>query len=379
MKFSGFSLSSEWSDLKKFEKLDLDQKCVVFYAENSASFNHFRLLIEELTEKMNIQICYVTSFKNDKIFQNQHKNIIPFYIGDGLSRTKFFLTLKAKILVMDMPDLEQYHIKRSKVFPVHYVYLFHSIFSMHSYLRNGALNNYDTIFCVGQHHIDEIRITEETYDLKQKTLINYGFGRLDLLLKESKNFLNHNQVEDLVIITPSYGDNNLLQVCGIELINILLNSNFRVILRPHFRILRDSKELINSIKEKFFNNPKFHLEEGVLNPMDFHSSKCLITDWSGIGLEYAFTRENKVIFIDVPNKIINKEYDKIGLEAIEISIREKLGHIVSPKKLEEIPNLINLNENKIKGINDIRNQTIFNIGHSANVGAEFISNLIENN
>jgi len=376
MKFSGFSLSSEWNDLKKFEKLDLEKKQVVFYAENSASFNHFKLLIEELTEKMNIQICYVTSIKNDKIFLNKNKNIISFYIGDGLSRTKFFLTLKAKILIMDMPDLEQFHIKKSKVYSVHYVYLFHSIFSMHSYLRNGALNNYDTIFCVGQHHIDEIRATEKVYDLKQKTLIKYGFGRLDQLLRESKSLSNSNYDDNLIIISPSYGQNNLLEICGIELINVLLNSNFKVILRPHFRILRDSKALITSIKNKFSNNPNFLLEEGVLDPRDFHSSKCLITDWSGIGLEYAFTRENKVIFIDVPNKIMNDEYEKIGLEAIEISIRKKIGHIVSPKNLEKIPNLINLNQNKIEEINHIMNQTIFNIGKSANTGAEFIKNFI---
>ena len=376
MKFSAFSLSSEWNDLKKFEKLDLERKQVVFYAENSASFNHFKLLIEELTEKMNIQICYVTSIKNDKIFLNKNNNIIPFYIGDGLSRTKFFLTLKAKILIMDMPDLEQFHIKKSKVYSVHYVYLFHSIFSMHSYLRNGALNNYDTIFCVGQHHIDEIRATEKVYDLKQKTLIKYGFGRLDQLLRESKSLSNSNYDDNLIIISPSYGQNNLIEICGIELINVLLNSNFKVILRPHFRILRDSKPLITSIKNKFCNDPNFLLEEGVLDPRDFHSSKCLITDWSGIGLEYAFTRENKVIFIDVPNKIMNDEYEKIGLEAIEISIRKKIGHIVSPKNLEEIPNLINLNQNKIEGINHIMNQTIFNIDKSANIGAEFIKNFI---
>tara|TARA_B100000029_G_C17234504_1_gene836620 strand:- start:12 stop:770 length:759 start_codon:yes stop_codon:yes gene_type:complete len=247
---------------------------------------------------------------------------------------------------------------------------------MHSYLRNGALNNYDTIFCVGQHHIDEIRATEKVYDLKQKTLIKYGFGRLDQLLRESKSLSNSNYDDNLIIISPSYGQNNLLEICGIELINVLLNSNFKVILRPHFRILRDSKALITSIKNKFSNNPNFLLEEGVLDPRDFHSSKCLITDWSGIGLEYAFTRENKVIFIDVPNKIMNDEYEKIGLEAIEISIRKKIGHIVSPKNLEKIPNLINLNQNKIEEINHIMNQTIFNIGKSANTGAEFIKNFI---
>ena len=35
-------------------------------------------------------------------------------------------------------------------YPVHYVYLFHSMFSTHSYLREGAIDNYDTILNVGQ-------------------------------------------------------------------------------------------------------------------------------------------------------------------------------------------------------------------------------------
>ena len=49
---------------------------------------------------------------------------------------------------------------------------------------------------------------------------------------------------------------------------------------------------------------------------------------------------------------------------------------MSPKNLEKIPNLINLNQNKIEEINHIMNQTIFNIGKSANTGAEFIKNFI---
>jgi YidC/Oxa1 family membrane protein insertase len=87
------------------------------------------------------------------------------------------LTLRAKILVMDMPDLDTYHIKRSKAYPVHYIYLFHSMFSIHSYLRKEALDNFDTIFCVGPHHVNEIKATEKLYELKPKKIINYGFGR----------------------------------------------------------------------------------------------------------------------------------------------------------------------------------------------------------
>ena len=182
-----FSLGKEWGELKKFEKLFDDERSIVFYAENRASMNHFRSLINHLTEIMNLTVCYVTSVKDDPIFSTANKNIRPFYVGDGTARTKFFLTLKAKILIMDMPDLETFHIKRSKMHKVHYIYIFHSMFSVHSYLRKGAVDNFDTIFCVGEHHEKEIRETERVYGLKQKNLLQYGFGRLDKLLKERED------------------------------------------------------------------------------------------------------------------------------------------------------------------------------------------------
>ena len=174
MKFPKISFGDEWNNLKKFESLSDFERSIVFYAENKASMNHFRTLIFELTERMNFQICYITSVKNDQILSSKNKNILSFYIGEGAARTKFFLTLRAKILVMDMPDLDTYHIKRSKAYPVHYIYLFHSMFSIHSYLRKGALDNYDTIFCVGSHHVNELRTTEKLYGLKPKTIINYS-------------------------------------------------------------------------------------------------------------------------------------------------------------------------------------------------------------
>ena len=155
------SFGGEWKELKKINNLSDEQRSIVFYAENKASMNHFRLLISELTKKRNLQICYVTSVKNDPLLSDDNENILAFFIGDGIARTKFFLELKAKILITDMPDLDSFHIKRSKVFHVHYIYIFHSMFSIHSYLRKSAIDNYDTIFCVGKHHKNEVLETEK--------------------------------------------------------------------------------------------------------------------------------------------------------------------------------------------------------------------------
>ena len=374
-----FGFGEEWKELKKIEKLSEKERSIVFYAENRASINHFKLLISELTEEKNLQICYVTSIKNDPILSSKNKNIITFYIGDGTTRTKFFLTLKAKILIMDMPDLQTFHIKRSKVYPVHYVYIFHSMFSTHSYLRKGALDNYDTIFCVGKHHEKEIRATEERYGLKEKKLIKYGFGRLDMLLQEKQKFQNtYTEDKNLILITPTYGEKNLLQICGKELIEILLKAGFTVMLRPHYRIFKDSKKLINSIIENFGNHSNFILEKGIIPSDKFHNSKCLISDWSGISLEYAFTFERPVLFIDTPKKILNPDSGDITMEPIEISIREKIGHVVSTNNLEKIPEIIkNLeNENLMsEQIRKIRSETIYNIGNSAKIGAEIIEKI----
>ena len=373
-----FSLGKEWSELKKFEKLSDSERSIVFYAENKASMNHFRLLINHLTEEMNLKICYVTSVKDDPIFLDTNTNINSFFIGNGTVRTKFFLTLKAKILIMDMPDLETYHIKRSKVFPVHYIYIFHSMFSIHSYLRKGAVDNFDTIFCVGEHHVKEILEIEKIYDLKPKKLVKYGFGRLDTLLDEKNEIGENNFEKRLIIMTPTYGKENFLKICGIEIIDILLESNFKVLLRPHFRIFQETPDLIDEINKKFQNHKNFRLEEGVISKEDFHSSKCLISDWSGISMEYAFVFERPVIYIVVPQKIMNDEMKRIPLIPLEVSIREKIGHLVDIKKVDQLPEIIHgIDNENSKEIKKFCSETVFNIGKSAKIGAEYIKKKLD--
>jgi YidC/Oxa1 family membrane protein insertase len=379
MKFN-FGFGKEWNELKKFENLNDEQRSIVFYAENKASMNHFRTLISEITEKKKLQICYVTSVEDDVVFSLKNKNIFTFYIGDKTARTKFFITLKAKILIMDMPDLNTFHIKRSKVYPVHYIYIFHSIFSVHSYLRKGAIDNYDSIFCVGEHHKNEIKEIEKIYGLKPKKLIEYGFGRLDTLLDEKQKFQQkYKNNNGLIIISPSYGKNNLLEVCGIKLLENLLKSGFNVLLRPHFKTLKESKKIIRDILEKFGNDPNFIFEEGIIPPEKFHKSICMISDWSGISLEYAFTFERPVIFIDVPKKNLNPNFRDISIEPIEISIRRKIGHVISPNDLEKIVDIVKKidDDKSIKEqIRKIRSETIYHIGNSAQIGTKYIQELI---
>ena len=175
MKFAKSIFNKEENDIDKFNELDLDERSIVFYSESSVIlYPYVEEIIKEL-EKRDQKICYVTSSKDDPIFKNENKNIRVFYIGDGSIRSKFFWELKAKVLITTMPDLENYWLKRSIVFPVHYIYLFHSMVSPLMANRNvngksgkEALDHFDTIFCVGPHWIKEFRAIERLYTLKQK-------------------------------------------------------------------------------------------------------------------------------------------------------------------------------------------------------------------
>ena len=120
MKISKSIFNKEENDIDKFNELGLDERSIVFYSESSVIlYPYVEEIIRELQNR-NQKICYLTSSKDDPILKNENKNIGVFYIGDSeIEKMKFFLRLKAKVLIMTMADFGTYHIKRSKAFPVH--------------------------------------------------------------------------------------------------------------------------------------------------------------------------------------------------------------------------------------------------------------------
>ena len=384
MKIIESIFGKEQKELEKFNQLDLDERSIVFYSESSVLlYPYAEQIIKEL-EKRDQKICYVTSSKDDPIFKNENKKIKVFYIGDGSIRSKFFWELKAKVLIMTMPDLENYWLKRSIVFPVHYIYLFHTMDSTHMEFKKGAFDHFDSIFCVGPYQIQELRATEQLYNLKQKNLVECGYGLLDKLLKSKPQHTQQNLAsknnKKKILIAPSWGKQNLLETVGIDLVKILLDAGYHVTVRPHPMSIKKSSKIIKKIREKFEGNSDFILDTNTSSFEQLFSSYALITDWSGIGFEYAFVCERPVIYVDVPKKAHNKEYDKIQFVPLEVSIRDKIGEIISINNLESMPERIeflygniNVFQNKIK---KIRDDTIFNIGESGQAAADEIIQII---
>ncbi len=374
-----FGLGYDWKEVKRFEKLDQKYRTIVFYSENEYDFIFFKSIVEKLTQEYDTKICYVTSSKTDPMLNCNDKNILPFYIGDGVAHKNFFVNLKATILVMTMPDLETFHIKRSKVYPVHYVYIFHSLNSTQRAYRNTAFDNFDTVFCTGNYQIIEIQERERKFNLNKKKLVKHGYGRLDALINQvqNTNIKNDISTNKVVLVAPSWGANGLIETKGKEIVHILLDSGFHVILRPHPMTIKKSNKVIQKIEKEFKDNLNFKLETDIRNMESWFLCDCMISDLSGAAIEYAFAFEKPILYVITPEKIVQEI--EIGLVPLEEKIRTEIGEIVSLSQLSLIPSKINqflLSQNKFKEkIQKIREETVFNIGNSGDQGAKHLLEL----
>ena len=165
--------------------LHTDNKKLVFYSEERGFYKYYAPIIDYIIEKSNTYIDYITSDPEDPILQTEEKQIRAYYVAQDKFLIPLFMRLDCAICIMTMPDLQKYHIKRSKVRnDIEYIYVTHGVGSNALTLRKGALDYYDTVFCVGIDTVIEIRQMEELYHTAEKTLVETGYVLLDQMIED---------------------------------------------------------------------------------------------------------------------------------------------------------------------------------------------------
>ncbi|MBN2440741.1 MAG: CDP-glycerol glycerophosphotransferase family protein [Spirochaetales bacterium] len=374
----------EISDTKRFKNLPSSSREIVFYSESPIYYNYYEDIISYILETATAQICYITSELYDPVFQKQNDRFKVFYIKNLVA--PLIRELDAKVLIMTMPDLERFHIKRS-IYKVNHLYLYHAIVSTHMVYRKGAFDHYDTLLCVGSHHIEEIRKTEEIYNLPPKTLIEAGYPRLERIYKDHQTYdsgdTKPRHDRNYILIAPSWSDQNIIETYADELISHLmkLGDSYTIVLRPHPQFLRSKYKFVLDLKKKYKEYENIIIEIDLVSDTTIHSATVLITDWSGIAFEYAFGTERPVLFLDTPRKVYNPEYEKLGIEPLIVKLRNKIGKSVPIDELSTIDKVLlsliyEKNEYR-KKIIEYRNTYIFNWGKSVEVCGKTIINLCQ--
>ncbi|MBW7931645.1 MAG: CDP-glycerol--glycerophosphate glycerophosphotransferase [Gammaproteobacteria bacterium] len=330
----------EWRDYRRFRRLPPPARHIVLYSESGQDWHHFQPIVAHLCGVLGEPICYVSSDPADPGLHQDDPCISGFCIGKGMVRIWFFQFLQADVLLTQLLDLGNFDLKRS-IHPVHYIYMFHSLISTHMADHENSFDHYDTILYAGPHQAREIRRREELKGLPAKRLVAHGYHRIEQLLAERREPPPIASDADIhVLLAPSWGEQTILNTCGLELSGILLDAGFRLTLRPHFQTRWQTPEVIDRIVERHRDNPRFRLVEQMGESDSLFDSHVMITDWSGAGQDYGMGLEKPVLYIDLPPKSRNTSWQELGIEPFESYVRDKLGALLAPAELARAPGLI---------------------------------------
>ena len=360
----------EKADYKRF--LSGQRKKLVFYSEKNGFYKYYKNIIEEIIRRTNIVVHYITSDPQDEVFALESEQFKPYYIGEN-RLIVLMMKLEADIMVMTTPDLENYQLKRSYVKKdIEYLYVPHDVNSSNLTFHKDALDHFDTIFVSGMQNKAEIREREEKYGFPPKNLVEWGSSVIDNMAAAYEEVQNDTKT---VLIAPSWQKDNIMESCIEELLDGLKDEGYRVVVRPHPQYVRHFEERIDRLARKY-------ADAGVEVQKDFSSNKTvytadvLVTDWSSIAFEYAFSTLKPVLFINTPMKVVNPDYQELQTMPIDLVLRDKVGISLAPEELAQVASAVRslLCDNRFsrEAVAALRDTYIYNVGRSGEVGAQYI-------
>ena len=343
---------------------------IIFYSEGLSYQKYAYLLINVLSKKYPGQVYYVSTDVNDKIDNFDLKNL---FIGDGFLMHYFFSSIITENLFLTLTDLNNHSIKKTKNVK-NYIYYFHSPVSTTKVYTKGAFDHYDTVLCIGPNQIEEIQNRENLKAINKKKLIKAGYFYFDYL----RNKISLNKKFDEILIAPSwnYNERHFINENFEEIISFLLKKNFKVRFRPHPEHFKRSKIVLDRIK-KNLNNNNFIFDVETENKVSMENARCLITDNSGIAIEYTLIFKRPVLYLTGNEKLHNKELDDYkDLVNLEDNIKELFGYKF---KVIDIKNLDQLINNSIRNFlnkdTEIDKFIKLNFYNNNNTTAFFINNI----
>jgi CDP-Glycerol:Poly(glycerophosphate) glycerophosphotransferase len=379
------SMWQDWKSLRRFQKLSPRDRSIVFYSETHQDWHHLQPLIDFLVERLSRPVCHVTSERAAPLPPTPDADH-TFRIRAGAFCTWFFQTVKADVMVLTMLDLNNFHLKRS-LHPVHYAYVFHSMGSTHMVDHASSYDHYDSLLCVGPHHVAEIRRREELHHLTPKHLFAHGYPRLERLValtgegETTPAAAPRRPGRTTALLAPTWGEQSILHVCGEPLIAALLGAGVGVILRPHYQTTRLAPQVVERLVARFGADPAFRYVERMEESTSLLESDVLICDWSAMAIEYALGLGKPVLFVDVPPRVRNPGWAELGLEPMEMRIRRELGTVLPLDRVPDAPQYV---AELMRDAADLRKHNlarreewVFNFGRSVEAGAREIARIAD--
>ena len=274
---------------------DTNYKKYVVYNEGMQYWNVFKPVCDEF-EKRQIELTYYTSAEKDPCFEQNYKYVKPEFIGEGNMAFVRLNMLSAGIVLMTTPGLQVYQLKRSKNVK-HYSHVLHAASDATMY-RLFGIDYFDSILLTGDYQKTDIRLLEKQRNLKEKELVTVGCTYLDTLNLKIKMIPQEENHEFTVLVSPSWGASALLSKYGEKLLDPLVKTGWKIIVRPHPQSKKSESEMLTKLTEKYKDCINLVWDYERDNIYSMKKSDIMISDFSGIIYDYTFLCDKPIMYVN---------------------------------------------------------------------------------
>jgi CDP-glycerol glycerophosphotransferase (TagB/SpsB family) len=292
--------------LVKLKSFFLGQKDVnlssvpyVIYAEDKRYWSLFRPILDEF-ERRETEVLYLTSSEDEPVFSAGYRYVRPEYIGQGNRAFARLNMLAADFVLATTPGLGVYQWKRSKAVR-HYAHILHAVGDATTY-RMFALDYFDSVLLTGDYQGVDIRRLERVRDMPEKQLVTVGCSYLDEFEKAVREIPREEPHVFTVLVSPSWGPSSLLVRYGEKLLAPLVNTGWKIIVRPHPQSKIAEPKILESLEEKYRPHTNLVWDYERDNTQSLAEADVMVSDFSGIVFDYMFLRDKPVVYV-------NYEYD----------------------------------------------------------------------
>ena len=273
------------------------------------------------------------------------KKIDTYCFKTFLFKSLFFNLVKVKKIYSSTPDLNNSIFTRSINKNVKYIYIQHSPVSLSMAYKKNAFDNFDGVQVVNEYQFSDLVDINKLNNKKIKAIRTKYFFLQNF--KKKKDFKSKK-----VLIAPTWNTEFYKNKIHTKLKEILEKNKIEFELRPHKMSYTKNEFDLGELEKSFTINKDIYC--------DYSNFSNLITDWSGIFIEFSLLQNTRAICVNTKKKIRNIKFNDFTRTPIEIDLRDKLAHNIDFKDINNIPDII-LSENQkdIEIIESLKNKFFF--------------------
>tara|TARA_Y100000389_G_scaffold198428_1_gene234903 strand:+ start:300 stop:1313 length:1014 start_codon:yes stop_codon:yes gene_type:complete len=277
----------------------------IIFNENVNTLKYLKDII-----KLNKRGTCVISIEN--LETQDTGNINYFHFNNYFFLSLIFFFLRTKFLYSSTPDLNFTLFRKSFFKKTKYVYIQHSPVSLSMAYKEKAFINFNAVQVINKNQYSDLLDINKFYKKKIRP-IKSKYYFVENSLKNTKTL--NTKIDYL--IAPTWNTDFYKLNLHKHIFNTLKELNKSFVFRPHYMSVKKKEFLFIDLDLK-----KENID--INSDLIFQNYQNLISDWSGIYLEFAMVNKRKPILINSKMKVRNDNFKKFTINPIELELRDDL-------------------------------------------------------